>query len=100
MAETPPLVCRLLCCDTGQALCSRRRPCAEIRPGFEAFQHSISTQERLLDHIVRIRLIAGYAKSDPKKTMAMAQNECPIGLFISIEFCMDRLVVVLAHAVH
>jgi hypothetical protein len=32
--------------------------------------------------------------------MAMAQNECPIGLFISIEFCMDRLVVVLAHAVH
>jgi hypothetical protein len=32
--------------------------------------------------------------------MAMAQNQRPIGLFISIEFCTDRLVVVLAHAVH
>jgi hypothetical protein len=72
-------------------------PGAEIRSGLETRQLAIAAQERFLYHILRVGFIAGDAKRQPEKSLAMVHYERSIGLFVSRENRLDHGVVVLAH---
>jgi hypothetical protein len=67
-------------------------------PELKRRQPLIPAQEGLLHHLIRVRLIAGDAKGNPKQRRTMPNYQRPICLGISGKDSPDRAVLVELHS--